>query len=1155
MGDVPSFQRQETVAPNDGQASVKPEHHTLDDMPLFLRAVAYSGLQTPVNALAQIADHFGANVQSHVQFVSPAEGGNSFLDKAQVMTGNAIGMFVPYAIGGAASKKLLGIGAGESAVARLGTGAFSLSVKEAALTGGLTGLVLQPGQDGPGHNFWASRAYNGLSGAVTFSVMSASALKLKGFGETVPIFKSDAVVGAVAGFPAGALNVQMDSLLQNHKLAPLGQTLESAATMSIIGGAFGAVHDARGAYKNYYSGGARTTARLPVGEGGEPRALFGTVNQPVPPIAVDVTTGGAKLEPPPVVPVITNEAALVAVRQVAPNPVPINTAPFEVTPNQVPIGVAPLEIPAESGAVAISASPEAQISASDQTITTFRPKWNTDLGGHAIPDNSQYLRVGRTDITLKPGGATVPIGRDQVGSNFVSAITAENPGGHAQLGLTASGEPYLKADPGRALNTFIKRKGANVWSALVTLPYESNGGVIVGYGDQVRLGEFGGANLDLSDITPARFKIGNTDVTLMPGQRKLIGRDDIDPTDLAISRKHVGVGIDTSGRAYIREDPDKPSTYGTFIKRQGAPDFTRVVPGAEVHVFPGDDVRFGKAKNNPQGLTTLHSEFPDRVLDLSNMYKEINDAATPELTSWGKFKQRVFGTTADGAGTVVRTQNGGIRYHDGRGLIDEDPNGSKTITDYSGAVMREFSGRIINMTDANGAQFRYQYAPDGRIQQVFFGNTPYPQSPGMSWSLERDGSLHLTQDRGNGFRQETIYRPDGSQDSASVAPGTDARFETKKINLNAEKTRIDQMSEVQLPAEDVPRFKGMLRALEASSLTQEQQGQVLHQLNRLLSEDPNALLKPTERAVLAQEALQQVMNPAVIDQGSSDGKIRSRKTCTVAALEKKVASEDPGEYVRIVADAASTGRYVNADGKSIDLNETGTLQIDDQAAANLRRGLPNPIKELGDNNRSWVSKIFQQTALNLLLEERSAGAVKYMDRGDHEAQVHANNLQGRTIVFNRGGVLEPLRNPNIVDGTDLETMYQKLTGKQQNFWLTADVSGTADVPVRLGNQVIGGAADLGRVLRQMQADGVHGVADIDVRNSPFWQTSGYGAAGGAGGVMDNFPDSRGLQARRHAVFIKDIDMQYVHNLDGSILVQNGHRVIDLNQTKVSMLNS
>src|ERR1700722_11266250 len=99
MGDAQSLQRQDsTVAPNDGQPAIKPEHHALDDLPLFLRAVVYSGLQTPVNGLAQIADHFGANIQSHLQFVSAAEGSNSFFDKAQVMAGSALGMIVPYAI-------------------------------------------------------------------------------------------------------------------------------------------------------------------------------------------------------------------------------------------------------------------------------------------------------------------------------------------------------------------------------------------------------------------------------------------------------------------------------------------------------------------------------------------------------------------------------------------------------------------------------------------------------------------------------------------------------------------------------------------------------------------------------------------------------------------------------------------------------------------------------------------------------------------------------------------------------------------------------------------------------------------------------------------------------------------------------------------------
>jgi len=243
---------------DSSQASKPVVHHAMDDMPLFLRAMAYSGLQNPVNALAQIADQCGAHVQSHVQFVNAPEAGTSFLDKVKLTGGSAIGQLIPYAIGGAASKKMLGMAGFEAGAARLGSGAFSLNVGEAALTGGLTGLVLTPSQDG--HNFWESRAYNSLAGAATLSLMTAGAMKMKGMGETVPLFKSDAAVSAIAGFPAGALNVQMDSLIQgqDHKFASLPQTLESGATMSLLGGAFGAISDAR-AVKNYYASDARPT--------------------------------------------------------------------------------------------------------------------------------------------------------------------------------------------------------------------------------------------------------------------------------------------------------------------------------------------------------------------------------------------------------------------------------------------------------------------------------------------------------------------------------------------------------------------------------------------------------------------------------------------------------------------------------------------------------------------------------------------------------------------------------------------------------------------------------------------------------------------------------------------------------------------------------
>jgi hypothetical protein len=86
----------------------------------------------------------------------------------------------------------------------------------------------------------------------------------------------------------------------------------------------------------------------------------------------------------------------------------------------------------------------------------------------------------------------------------------------------------------------------------------------------------------------------------------------------------------------------------------------------------------------------------------------------------------------------------------------------------------------------------------------------------------------------------------------------------------------------------------------------------------------------------------------------------------------------------------------------------------------------------------------------------------------------------------------------------------------------------------------------------MQFNGKHGIVAVDVRNSPFWQTSGHGAAGGAGGLQE----SRGTEPRGHAVLIKDVEIVYERRPDGSVYVDGaGQPIIDVKNSKVSVLNS
>ncbi len=763
--------------------------------------------------------------------------------------------------------------------------------------------------------------------------------------------------------------------------------------------------------------------------------------------------------------------------------------------------------------------PEVEDGAFDHTITDINFHLPTDLVGNAIPKNAKYLRLGRQEFTLLPDGPTVEIGRRQVGS-ATKDNASYNPYGQVHVGLNAQGKPYIATNLSNTDHTFIKLKGSKEWSKISTLPKDaSHGGVIINYGDQVRLGYSGESNLDLSELTQANFKIGNTEVNLAPGQRKLIGRGDIDSADLTISSKHLSVGLDRSGRTYIYEEPLQASTNGTFIRRQGSTEYVRITPGAEVHVLPGDEIRLG----------------PTTHLDLSNMYREVNDVVSPELTRWGRLKKALVGSEKEYTAAMVRTNEGTLRYRDNRGLVEEYPNGSKIITDYSGAKITEEGGRITRMVDAKGSEYKYEYNNE-KISRVWFGNESYDSTYG-EWTVAKDGTLHLSKHLNSGGRIEQYYRPDGTGDLAIVNSLKGARFTTSKIDLRIEEFKVNQLAEIQIHPDDLPSFRGLLRELKASRLTNEQQGEVLHQINRMLADDPKSVLKSAERAVIAQQALQQTLDYRFVDQGQ-------RPTCALASLEKKIINEHPKEYLRLVADSVTTGKYVASDGTVVDAIEINAIKFDDEADRVLLRGLPRPYKRVDDSHRSWASQIFQQVIVNTHLKDNADGFI-FKNRGGHEALVDQDN---KTVLFKHGDIFEKAHSPRIGKEEQYESMFKKVTGQEQKFLYKA----SGDAPIAFNNQPIHNPAILAESMVDTLNQGVHPIAAIDVRNSPFWELSGRGEAGGAGGATP-----KGLDRRGHAIMIKEIEVVYLRYQDGSIIhdISSGKPIIDTNRSKVTVMNT
>lgn len=123
------------------------------------------------------------------------------------------------------------------------------------------------------------------------------------------------------------------------------------------------------------------------------------------------------------------------------------------------------------------------------------------------------------------------------------------------------------------------------------------------------------------------------------------------------------------------------------------------------------------------------------------------------------------------------------------------------------------------------------------------------------------------------------------------------------------------------------------------------------QANRLLQSTDKHATSLQDHQVLADQILQQAAHPAHIDQGMHN-------TCSVTSLEVRMFMENPGEAAKLIADVGTAGSYTANDGTTVHLSKRD-LKKDAESAQNP------PI----DGARSYASKLFQETALDLNLSD------------------------------------------------------------------------------------------------------------------------------------------------------------------------------------------
>jgi LysM repeat protein len=226
-----------------------------------------------------------------------------------------------------------------------------------------------------------------------------------------------------------------------------------------------------------------------------------------------------------------------------------------------------------------------------------------------------------------------------------------------------------------------------------------------------------------------------------------------------------------------------------------------------------------------------------------------------------------------------------------------------------------------------------------------------------------------------------------------------------------------------------------------------------------------------------------IVNPSPIDQGQ-------HMTCGLASEEGRTYNRSPAEAARLVSEAALTGKYHTTLSKT-------EVTIDPHSLV-PGKGSEEAGNPPTANNRCLASQIFEVTAANVYF------AANNQDVQYRQGDIDPNNASkftdfGERLVKKSTG--EPIMNK---DGTIAHAAGDVITDRAL-IQIDNEISGAKSYPNwMIGNEHSPIPAASAQQMSQLIKDALdRGDGPIILRvhtsNPPFWEDSGAGLAGGAGG--------------------------------------------------------
>lgn len=289
-----------------------------------------------------------------------------------------------------------------------------------------------------------------------------------------------------------------------------------------------------------------------------------------------------------------------------------------------------------------------------------------------------------------------------------------------------------------------------------------------------------------------------------------------------------------------------------------------------------------------------------------------------------------------------------VRNNEGRITETVNADGGRHIYEYSG-------GRISKITEPDGTVLERtgdtrwkSTTPDGRI-----GNPN-----GVDYVLDTSGALIAKLPEGG-----VISHLDGRTDAYDPT----RYFENNNVNQERSVltdrvgSAIESAGEFSLEQKARYRrsFNELMQRYEdrqvRDPINDTQIAESYKEITRLLEDNPSFVISKENRLLLAEQLMHEMAYPNMADQGPNN-------TCNVTTVEGRIATRDPSHVAKLIADVATTGRYVTSDGSVIDM--TSQIRPDGEADGLLpQQKSDGPMAR--DSARSFAGQIFQDTAVNI----------------------------------------------------------------------------------------------------------------------------------------------------------------------------------------------